>query len=180
MSANTSVNTGSTDCGPMGGMMPLCAMRTSRPTALISTVLPPVFGPETSTVNSSGARTRSKGTASGTSSGCLPPRISSAPGPIDGAKPFTSTAYRARAHRSSNAMHISHAAAIASLSGRNSSVRSRSTCRTSRCCAPSAARRALPSSITSGGSTNTVARVADSSCTMPPIRARAVLRTGIT
>src|SRR2546426_5937367 len=47
MSANTPVKTGSVECGPIGGMMPLCAMRASKPTALMSTVLPPVFGPET-------------------------------------------------------------------------------------------------------------------------------------
>jgi len=94
MSANTPSNTGSVDCGPMGGTMPLCAMRQSNPTALISTVLPPVFGPETSTVHSSGASTRSNGTTSSlsTSSGWRPFRISSGPAPIAGGNPFTSTA----------------------------------------------------------------------------------------
>ena len=77
-------------------------------------------------------------------------------------------------------MHISHAPAIASRWGRASSLSSRSTRSTSRCSAASAARSSLPSSITSGGSTNTVARVADSSCTIPPMRARAVLLIGIT
>src|SRR5437763_937650 len=62
MSANTPVKTGSVECGPIGGMMPLCAMRASKPTALMSTVLPPVFGPETRTLHSSGASTRSNGT----------------------------------------------------------------------------------------------------------------------
>src|SRR5207245_4215869 len=62
LSANQVVKTGSVECGPIGGMMPLCAIRQSNPTALMSTVLPPVLGPETSTVNSSEARARSNGT----------------------------------------------------------------------------------------------------------------------
>ncbi len=147
------------------------------------TVLPPVFGPETSTVYSSGASTRSKGTTSTAlprSRGCRPPRIATGPVPIAGVKPLIRTAYRARAHRSSNAMHMSHAAAMALRCGRNKSVNSRSTRSTSRCSADCAARSAFPSSIASGGSTNTVDRVADSSCTMPPTRDRAVLRTGMT
>src|SRR5439155_1263027 len=98
MSANQVVKAGSVECGPIGGMMPLCAIRQSSPTALMSTVFPPVFGPETSTVNSSGARARSNGTTSlpseggEVSNGCRPFRITSGPPPIAGAKPFTSIA----------------------------------------------------------------------------------------
>src|SRR5207247_2240354 len=95
MSANQVVKTGSVECGPIGGMMPLCAIRQSNPTALMSTVLPPVLGPETSTVNSSEARARSNGTTTvspPTSNGCRPFRIVSGPEPIAGAKPFTSMA----------------------------------------------------------------------------------------
>ncbi len=95
MSANTPPNTGKVDWGPIGGMMPLCAIRHSNPTALISTVLPPVFGPDTRTVNSSGASSRSNGTTATlepTSNGWRPLRTSSGPVPIAGANPFTSTA----------------------------------------------------------------------------------------
>ena len=48
------------------------------PSALSSTVLPPVFGPETSSVRSSGSIARSNGTTStpcASSSGCRPSRI---------------------------------------------------------------------------------------------------------
>src|SRR5213593_4104197 len=78
MSANQVVKTGIVECGPIGGMMPLCAIRQSNPTALMSTVLPPVLGPETSTVNSSEARARSNGTTSLT----LSTFLSSPPDPL--------------------------------------------------------------------------------------------------
>ena len=77
MSANQVVKTGIVDCGPIGGMMPLWVIRQSSPTALMSTVLPPVLGPETSTVNSSEASARSNGTTT-TSPPCPVP-----PGPPD-------------------------------------------------------------------------------------------------
>ena len=64
MSASTSSNTGIVLSAPTGAGMPACDIIDTRPSALSNTVLPPVFGPETSSVRSSGWRARSKGTTS--------------------------------------------------------------------------------------------------------------------
>jgi hypothetical protein len=62
MSANTWRKTGSLERGPTGGMIPLCVRSEISPIAFSSTVLPPVLGPEISSVRSPASMRRSKGT----------------------------------------------------------------------------------------------------------------------
>ena len=72
-SAKKSSNTATRDSGPTGTGTPHCESAEMSPTAFRSTVLPPVFGPETSSVCSSGSSTSSNGTTStpcARSSGC--------------------------------------------------------------------------------------------------------------
>ena len=61
--------------GPTGAGMPLCCISDTSASAFSSTVLPPVFGPETRSVRSPGSISRSNGTTSApraSSSGCRP------------------------------------------------------------------------------------------------------------
>ena len=61
-SAKTSSNTGRRLVAPTGTGTPDCANALSRPIAFSRTVLPPVFGPETSNVRSCSKSVRSNGT----------------------------------------------------------------------------------------------------------------------
>jgi hypothetical protein len=101
MSAKTSSKHGSRVSGPTGAGMPLCTMSAQSASALSSTVLPPVFGPETSRVRSSGAIASVNGTTA------MPCASSSGWRPSTTEKPstaatssaswhFAASAYRAR------------------------------------------------------------------------------------
>jgi len=77
ISANTSLKTLRREPDCAGICKPDCAMSTSKPTVLSVTVLPPVFGPVSTTANVSRSKTTSIGTAfSRSSSGCRARRSS--------------------------------------------------------------------------------------------------------
>ena len=152
---------------PTGGTMPLCASAAARPTALSSTVLPPVFGPLMSRVRSSGVSSRSNGTtgsrpgqqqrmAAVARSGARPARR---PPRAPRRRPPPRSA-RGRRDRPPRRTSRPRPAATAS-SGRSRSVSSRSTRSVSRSSSTSASRSALPSSIASDGSMNSVPALPD-------------------
>ena len=185
MSAKIIPKTGSVVPFPTGGITPDCANALIKPTAFSNTVLPPVFGPLTTTTRSFSFVSRSNGTTtsnSASSNGWRPLRITIGDGASTtvGRHPSTSRAYRARAYRSSTRTHMFHPSAIRSASGRANSVQSRSTWRTTRRSVASHALSSFPSATASWGSMNKVAPEPDSPWTIPLTLERASRLTGIT
>ena len=165
--------------------MPDCTSAEINPSALRSTVFPPVFGPETRSVRSCADIARSNGTTSApcaSSSGCRPLLIanpSRAGTSVAGEQAYV-IANRARAYSPSSTTSASSVAMISSRRGRSSSVSSRRMRSTSSTSSDSSSRIRFPNSTAAGGSTNSVAPDADESWTMPPAMARPSRRTGIT
>ena len=196
ISVRTVRKTGRRVPAPAGIGIPHWASIAKRPAVFRTTVLPPAFGPETTSSRRSAGRSRSSGTASPPSraeprtrrrsfsnrasrrgwraarSVQLPSSESS------GIRPSPISPKRTRASMASSSASAPTAASSAGPSARIPRPNSASNRSASHRSSEASSARSLFASTTSSGSTNTVCPEPDRSCTMPGTRERAEARTG--
>ncbi len=181
MSAKTSRSTGSELPASAGTWRPAWCMRHRRPIVRSVTVLPPVFGPVTTSAVNSPPRSTSIGTTRPERPGWRALLRTIRGEPVVSARVASiSPARRALAlHRSkrASASTVAPSAGALAPTSAESSSRIRST---STCSASCASRQAFPSSTAMSGSTKTVWPLPDASWTIPFTRPRASARTGTT
>ena len=178
MSASTVSKTGSTACSA-GGRSPAWWSRAARPSVFSATVLPPVFGPLTTSARRP-PRARSMGTtaSSGSSGWRTPSSLTSSPTRTGAPRHRRDSVPEASARSSAAVASTTTTSAAAATPMRvDSSARIRST--SSRSALAASARR-LFSSTTASGSTNRVCPELDASCTMPGTCDRALSFTAST
>ena len=126
MSAKTPPNTGSALPSSATTCRPDWCMSAASPTVFIATVLPPVFGPVTTSADQSGPTLTVSGTASRPRSGCLARinRRCSPPSAAEGGTASRRRLYRALASAKSNLAVVSLASLMSSETAPTSSERS--------------------------------------------------------
>ena len=171
MSANTLSKTDRDDPEAAGICNPAWCISTSNPIVFRATVLPPVFGPVITSARKSGPIDTVIGTTSSPSRGCRADTSRRPAGPA-GSVMATRSASIERASRARAAMRSSAAAASsdplnASLCPPTTWDSLRRTLSSSRIASAPVSRHSLHRSTASKGSTNRVAPVCETSCTMP-------------
>ena len=171
-SAYTPSNIGNTLPSSAGTYNPDWCISTSSPTVFIETVFPPVFGPVMTSTDDSAPMPTDTGTASSPISGCraftsCTTGESSGASPTPTATPFSRALYRARAMMKSSRAVSRIPTLMSSATAPTSSERSISTLRVSSSSSSASSRHVLQASTVANGSTNNVASVFDTSCTMP-------------
>ena len=169
MSAKTPSNTGSALPASTGIGRPHWCMTARSPVVFSAAVLPPMFGPVTTSPDHPGPTCTLTGTASPPSSGCLAwARRMVSPLPSTARAAASRRApYLARAMMKSSRVAASTPDSISAADSPTAADSSHSTRSVSRSSSRTSSRQRFPISTVAKGSTNSVAPVFDAPCTTP-------------